>query len=102
MPSPVVPISYGLWRQLRRLDKTCDIAMLRFTRPQTWLYPPRVWVVTIKKRADRAAKPVKIEHPSLSEAVKEAVRTAERHGWLSQTPPERQVVPRPEPIQRFR
>ncbi|GMV26792.1 MAG: hypothetical protein AMXMBFR58_28230 [Phycisphaerae bacterium] len=84
-PSPAAP-SYAvpeeLWARLRRFDPQCFISLVR-SNPYSpkWKAARRTWQVRIHHDGARAWESIQVEHPTLAEALREAVELAEKWGW---------------------
>lgn len=77
------PISRELWARLRLFDATCFIAITR-TQPYwcpRWRHLPRVWYISIHHHQACAWEYVRVEHPDIEPALREAVEQAEQKGW---------------------
>ena len=85
MPAPApLPITPELWERLRRFDPHCAISIMRTIPLKRWRErgARRTWQVSIHPETLRSTHQwVYAEHPTLAEAIREAIEAAEQRGW---------------------
>jgi hypothetical protein len=82
-----LPILPAQWRRLRALDRYCTITLQR-AEPYVvkWRALPKTWNILIRHRRSKMHDSIRVERPTLREAIEVAITEAERRCYHTPTP----------------